>query len=307
MKIMCVFITSVIAVSGLAGCATVSGTPLSPYGNAKAGLRTIEKQEPVTPPPGYTLIWNDEFEGNEVNPEKWAFQEGTGAEYGLTRWGNNEAQNYRKENAGVSDGCLRITVKKEPYANMAYTSARLFTQPTFSFQYGRIEARIKLPAAEGLWPAFWMLPEGSEYGNWAASGEMDIMENKGRIMTETSGAAHYGGAWPNNVFSAKTYHFPAGSSAADFHVYALEWTDAELKWYVDGELFFTLSEWYTTDADGSPVQKGAPFDKKFYILLNCAVGGNFDSGITPPDSFEQAEMAVDYIRVFQRDADMLSR
>jgi beta-glucanase (GH16 family) len=302
--------------SGLAGCASASPgealfetTPPKLESAVTPETLAAEMPEPILISDGYKMIWNDEFDGldgNAPDEKKWAFQEGTGTEYGLTQWGNNEAQYYLPKNASVKDGRLFITAKKESHEGMAYTSARLFTQPTFSFQYGRVEARIQLTGVPGLWPAFWLLPlpesggNNGAYGTWAASGEMDIMENRGRMMSETSGAAHYGGAWPNNVFSGETYHFPENESAEDFHVYALEWRETELKWFVDDNLFFTLTDWYTTGADGSAISKPAPFDKPFYILLNCAVGGQFDGGVTPPETFEQADMIVDYVRVFQK-------
>jgi beta-glucanase (GH16 family) len=250
---------------------------------------------------GYSLIWSDEFSGDAVDLSKWGFQEGTGTEYGLTQWGNGEEQYYRSENARVSDGNLVIKARRESFEGMQYTSSRLRTQPSSSFKYGMISARIKLPPVEGLWPAFWLLPNDNEYGAWAASGEIDIMENRGRVMSETSAAAHYGGAYPLNSFSSQSYIFPEGQSAAAYHIYSLEWTPESLKWCVDDNLFFELKDWSTLDSEGKPFDKPAPFDKEFCVLLNLAVGGQFDGFAVPPVDFEEAEMLVDYVRVYQKD------
>lgn len=256
----------------------------------------------------WQMIWNDEFDGsgtnvdtNGVNLDKWGYQNGTGAEYGLDGWGNNEQEYYSKDNLQVQNGLLTITAKKQNMNGKPYTSGRLWTSPTFSKQYGRFEARIKMPEGQGLWPAFWMMPKDSAYGTWASSGEIDIMEARGRLPQEVSGTIHYGKPWPNNKSTGADYVFPAGQSISnDFHTYAVEWEPGEIRWYVDDHLFQTANQW-SSEGVGLPDKYAfpAPFDKSFYIILNMAVGGTFDGNLNPPDSALPAQMQVDYVRAYE--------
>jgi beta-glucanase (GH16 family) len=253
---------------------------------------------------GYRLTWCDDFSGigsnvNErgVDLDKWGFQLGTGSQYGLTNWGNNEQQFYRSENATVSMGQLVIEAKKEIFGGMPYTSSRLFTQFTFSQTYGRFEAMIRLPAGEGLWPAFWLMPKDSVYGGWANSGEIDIMEARGRLPGEISSALHYGGSWPNRVYTSKRYTFQNGQTIEEDHLYAVEWDETEIRFYVNDVLYHTVTQWFNTGYDYP-----APFDQPFYIIINLAVGGGFDGNRLPPASLfdEPVEMVVSFVRVYQR-------
>jgi beta-glucanase (GH16 family) len=231
-----------------------------------------------------------------VDITKWAFQTGDGSQYGIPGWGNNEAQYYREENAFVEDGLLNIQLINEAYGEKNYTSARLWTNNIFSQTYGRFEARIKLPIGDGLWPAFWLLPDNTTYGTWAANGEIDIMEARGRLPGEASGAIHYGGQWPNNVYSSETYTFPSSQTINDFHIYAIEWTENKIQWFVNDQLYYETSDWYSENGDYP-----APFNTEFYIILNLAVGGIFDGNILPdPAIFNMPVlMQVDYVKVFQ--------
>src|SRR5688572_325549 len=203
-------------------------------------------------------VWSDEFNGTNVDSTKWSFDIGNG----MGGWGNNELQYYtsRPQNVYVTNGLLNIVARKEvpQYMGFDYTSAKLKTQNLFSKKYGRFEFRARLPQGKGYWPALWMMPQGSVYGGWAASGEIDVLENKGRQPTIVSGAIHYGGQWPTNTFSFAEYTFPNGGVATDFHVYVLEWSTNSLKWYVDGVLFQTRTSWYSTAAPYP-----APFDQPF--------------------------------------------
>ncbi len=256
---------------------------------------------------GWVISWCDEFTGegdnlnaNGVDLDRWGFQTGTGAQYGLTGWGNEEAQFYLEDNARVEDGRLIIEARRESHGGMQYTSARLYTKPTFSQTYGRFEAKIRLPIGEGLWPAFWMMPQDDVYGGWAASGEIDIMEARGRLPYQSIAALHFGAAWPDNVHTHEVYHFPAGQSINDFNVYAIEWEEGVIRWYVNDVLVKTSIWWYTQGHDFP-----APFDQDFYLLLNLAIGGTFDGGRLPPNSLfdEPVIMEVEYVRVYQRSED----
>lgn len=255
---------------------------------------TVANNSKVSPGGALTLVWSDEFNATRLDPQKWYFESGDGSQYGLTGWGNNELQWYLPDSAALSNGTLRITARKESSNGKAYTSARIITRDRFAFRYGRIEARMKLPAGQGLWPAFWLLPQDSPYGGWAASGEIDIAEarNLGSAGGNTIyGVIHYGGQWPNNVSSGESYGV-SSDITADFHTYALEWDPTEIRWYVDGILFAVRNSWFSSAA-AFP----APFDQQFYILLNLAVGGNFPGAPTTSTVFP-ATMEVDYVRVY---------
>jgi autotransporter-associated beta strand protein len=242
------------------------------------------------------MSWQDEFDGTSVESARWAFDIGTGTQYGLTGWGNNELQYYtnRSQNASVSNGTLKITALKENYGGQSYTSARLKTQGLFSQAGGRFEIRAALPTGQGFWPAIWMMPASDTYGGWAASGEIDIMEARGQQPDRVNGAIHYGGTWPSNTWSESTRVLPAGQTISSFHTYALEWDTAAtpaIRWYVDDVLYATKTLWWSSGA-----AYPAPFDKPFYMLLNLAVGGNYvgsPNGSTP----FPATMQVDYVRV----------
>jgi len=240
--------------------------------------------------------WQDEFDGATVEPARWTYDIGTGSQYGLTGWGNNELQYYtdRTQNASVSNGTLQITALKENYGGQAYTSARLKTQGLFSQAGGRFEIRAALPTGQGIWPAIWMMPASNTYGGWAASGEIDIMEAKGQQPDRVHGTIHYGGAWPSNTQSGATRILPSGQTIGTFHTYALEWDTSgspAIRWYVDDVLYATRTSWWSA---GSAYP--APFDKPFYMLLNLAVGGNYVGSPNTGTPFP-ATMQVDYVRV----------
>lgn len=241
----------------------------------------------------YELVWQDEFDGTTLDLGKWQPQIGTGCPQ-LCGWGNNELQYYRAENATVSDGLLTITARDELFGGAAYTSARLRTRNLADFTYGRFEMHAKLPVGQGLWPAFWMLPTDEVYGGWAASGEIDIMEYVGQDPDRVFGTLHYGGTFPFNQSSSNAFTLPQGTFDDEFHTFALEWEPCEMRWYVDGEPYATQTSWFS---DGGPYP--APFDQRFHLLLNLAVGGNLPG---PPDgttTFPQ-ELVVDWVRVFQQ-------
>lgn len=238
------------------------------------------------------LVWADEFDGTSVDINKWEFMLGDGSAYGIPGWGNNEKQYYRSQNATVANGELTITAKQESYGGKSYTSARLRTRYKGDWTYGRIEMRAKLPVTQGMWPAFWMLPTNSPYGGWAAGGEIDIMESKGSIPEQIHGTIHYGGEWPDNTYSGNTTNLAAGT-ATNWHVYAVEWQEGVIRWFVDGQLYSTKTNWYSTNGSYP-----APFDVDFHLLLNLAVGGWFPGDPDQTTVFPQ-DYIIDYVRVYQ--------
>ncbi|MGE7825548.1 family 16 glycosylhydrolase [Paenibacillus sp. NPDC093718] len=259
---------------------------------------------------GMNLIWQDEFNGTALDRSKWNYETGyyLNDDPNTWGWGNSELQHYtdRAQNVFVQDGKLNIKALNEPksfpqdpsrYAQ--YSSGKINTRDHFSLTYGRVDFRAKLPTGNGIWPALWMLPEDHVYGTWASSGEIDVMEARGRLPGATSGAVHFGGQWPTNRHLSGEYHFPEGQTFAnDYHVYSVVWEEDNIKWYVDGKFFFkvTRDQWYSAAAPNNP---NAPFDQPFYLIMNLAIGGTFDGGRTPDPSDIPATMQVDYVRVYK--------
>lgn len=254
----------------------------------------------------WSLVWSDEFDGNSLNSENWNIQNGDGSEYGLTAWGNAEQQWYKEENISVVDGNLVISAKEEPTNGYPYTSGRMRSDNKVDIKYGRIEARVKTPIGQGLWSAFWMLPTDSAYGGWASGGEIDIMEavSPGVNDDVTYGTLHYGMPWPLNT--------SAGGNADrtpidEFHTYAIEWEQDEIRWFIDDVHFATVtsdtwwSYFYSSNEQGYVSAPKAPFNQDFHLLFNLAVGGYWP-GSPNADTVFPAEMLVDYVRVYQCDS-----
>ena len=257
-------------------------------------VKLYDPDTPVPPtidyPEGYnTLYWSDEFNGDSLDTSKWTYEIGNG-DWG---WGNGESQYYTNSNDTVSDGVLTISAKKQKVDNFDYTSTRIKTQNKVKFTYGYVEAKIALPAVNGMWPAFWMMPNNSVYGGWPHSGEIDIMEARGRVRYTSSSAIHFSNA------GGHTYNTneKSGHDITEFHKYAVEWEEGAISFYVDDVMYFTnnKSQWSTQNSSSET----APFDQDFYIILNLAVGGQFDNWTMPPENFVSAAMRIDYVRVFK--------
>jgi beta-glucanase (GH16 family) len=243
--------------------------------------------------PNWKLVWSDEFDGDSIDTSKWGFEiDGKGG-------GNGEEEYYtdKPENAHIENGNLLITAIKDGTDSEGnkhrFTSARMVTKGKFSWKYGRFEARIKMPTGRGVWPAFWLMPQDNVYGTWASSGEIDIVEEVGDKPNTAFGTIHYGDKWPGNVHTGDKWIDPSGILADDFHVYAVEWEEGQIRWYIDGKLYQTQTKWYTKAAPFP-----APFDQKFFIILNFAVGGAWPGRPSPDTVFPQS-MVVDYVRVYQ--------
>ena len=243
-----------------------------------------------------TLVWSDEFDGpgkSLPDDTKWSFVTGGGG------WGNNEIEYYtsRLQNAFL-DGAGRLVIKalRENYtgpdhATRNYTSARLITKGKFSQKFGRVEARIKLPFGQGIWPAFWMLGDNIDTVGWPNCGEIDIMENIGREPSANHGSLHGPGYSGGSPLSG-VYTLPRGQRFSDaFHVFTIDWEPTVIRFYVDGNLYETR-----TPADLS-AGKSWVFDHPFFILLNVAVGGNWPGSPDSTTVWPQT-MLVDYVRVY---------
>ena len=241
---------------------------------------------------GWKLIWSEEFDYTGFpDSTKWSYD----TEGNVYQWGNNEAQYYtsgRKENAWVSDGVLRITALKEPMEGRSYTSARLITKGKGDWLYGRFEIRAKLPTGRGTWPAIWMLPTDWEYGDWPKSGEIDIMENVGYYPDTIVGSSHTE-KYNHAIGTQKNAKIACPDCYKAFHVYALEWEEDEYRLYVDDQLYFT----FKNEGTGYEVW---PYDKRFHILLNLAIGGNWGGQKGIDDSLFPHVFEIDYVRVYKK-------
>ncbi|UOB18380.1 carbohydrate-binding protein [Abyssalbus ytuae] len=230
----------------------------------------------------WTLVWQDEFNGSISSD--WVFETGNGN----SGWGNNELQYYRQENATVENGSLVITARHESYGGYNYTSARMKTQGRKSWKYGKIEARIAMPSFMGSWPAFWMLGDNISSVGWPACGEIDIMEH---INTEaqTHGTIHWE---DHNALYANYSDATPVNPVTDYHIYTVEWDEAAIKWFVDGNLF------HEANISGG-INGTGEFHNNFFILLNMAIGGNWP-GFNIDNNAFPATMRVDYVRVYQK-------
>lgn len=251
-----------------------------------------EEKKDTTEIPGWTLVWFDEFNYDGYpDPKKWNY------DVGGHGWGNNELQYYTEfelNNARVENGKLIIEARKENYQNNLYTSARLVTKNKGDWTYGRFEIRAKLPSGRGTWPAIWMLPTDWNLGNgsWPDNGEIDIMEHVGYDPGVIHASIHCNKyVWTNNTQKTATIKIPDCTS--EFHNYILEWSDSEIKIYVDDKHYFTFQN----------ERKGWeywPFFKNFHLLLNIAVGGNWGGAQGIDDSIFPQKMEVEYVRVYKK-------
>jgi beta-glucanase (GH16 family) len=301
-----------LAASGAAGASTVlanggdSGRSSSSFAGANsagyAGTNAAGSggasgadagSDTMQPPAGWVLAWSDEFNGaigDSLDKTKWAYDVGPNN-------ANMEQEFYtaRPQNSGYDgQGHFLITALHEDYMGYQYTSAKFTSSGKYEPTYGRLETRIKLPAGKGLWPAFWAL--GTNIGDvgWPACGEMDIMETVGDQLTMNHGSLHgpgYSGSSP----LTGTFTLPNGATFDDdFHVFAAEWEENVVRFYVDDNLYETR-----TPADVPPGKKWV-YDHDVFMILNVAVGGTWPGD--PDNSIFPRSMAIDYVRVYERPA-----
>lgn len=236
-----------------------------------------------------TPTWADEFDvPGAPDAANWGY------DLGGSGWGNHELGNYTNlpANVSIAGGFLTITAKKESSGGMNYSSARLVSKNAGDFLYGRVEVSAKLPAGKGTWPAIWMLPSGTwAYGDWPASGEIDIMEHVGYDPNVVHFSAHTKAFnWVINTQKSAAINVPG--AVTDFHKYRLDWTPYALRGYYDDAVVFT----FVNDGKGFA---DWPFDKPFHVLLNLAVGGDWGGAQGVDDSIFPVSMVVDYVRVYK--------
>lgn len=278
-KNIIILVLFVLASSYIFGCSENDDNPV------------IESDPPGSDLEGYTLLWSDEFDGSGIDASKWIHEvDGEGG-------GNNELQYYtdRPENSYVVDGVLHIVALQEEYTGpdgtRYYTSARMTTQTTKSFMYGRIEARLKLPYGQGLWPAFWMLGINISDVGWPRCGEIDIMEMIGGEGKDnvTHGTLHWYD--DGHKYQGGNTQLSSGKLADDFHIYAVEWDENKIEWFFDDQKFYSMEITSETMSE---------FHQHFFIILNVAVGGNWPGNPDTSTSWPQ-EMQVDYVRVYEKE------
>jgi beta-glucanase (GH16 family) len=238
---------------------------------------------------GYTLVWNDEFNGAALNQSDWSFQNGDGCP-NVCGWGNNELEYYRPDNLFFQDGKMIIEARKENFSGKPYTSSKILTEGKKTFKFGRVDIRAKMPKGKGIWPALWLLPQASVFGGWPRSGELDLMEYLGHETNKVYGTLHFGPG-PGSIQIGKNYVLPNGAFSDEFHVFSIEWKQDQIKWFVDGNLFGTANK-----ADFGT--NNYPFNEQFYFIFNMAVGGNFPGNPDASTLFPQW-FIVDYVRVYQ--------
>ena len=269
---------------------------LLPSANAQSSRAATE--------PKWALVWSDEFDGaagRSVDAASWQIDSTDGCGRGNCGWGNNEKEYYSGATENLTldgHGHLMIVARRAAaglscyYGPCRYTSGKITTRGKVAAKPGRVEARIKLAKGQGLWPAFWLLGADDPPIPWPDCGELDIMENHGSNVQSTSSAIHGPGYFGNTPFVHATA-LSQGGFSEDFHTFAVVWDSLSVRFFVDDSLHYTV-ERREIERYGRWV-----FDKPFFIILNLAVGGNFD-GDPKSDAMLPATMLVDYVRVYER-------
>ena len=247
----------------------------------------------------YKLVWSDEFNGTTLDQTKWSFETGNNG-----GWGNSESEYYTDgtQNCSVQNGLLYITAQKQSYGGYDYTSVRIKTQNKFSFEFGKVEARMKLPYGKGIWPAFWLLGDNISSVGWPSCGENDIMEmiggsgGTGATGSALSDSTVYGTLhWyqNGNASAGGKYSLGSGKFSDDFHLFGVIWTSNNIQFYVDSTIYFQVNT--------SPSAMSA-FRSRFFIILNIAVGGVWPGYPDSTTVFPQT-MQIDYVRIYQDTSD----
>ena len=238
----------------------------------------------------YELVWADEFDTDGLpDPALWAFNVGGGG------WGNGELQYYMpKGNASIENGVLTIEARKEKRGNCSYSSARMITRNVTDWLYCKIEVSAKLPSGKGTWPAIWMLPTDGVYGDWPASGEIDIMEHVGFDPDVIVQSIH---TKRTHGDAASNHSVKVPGVREEFHTYGMEWLPDRIIFSVDGEQTYVYEKPET--AEGDRASDTWPFDQRMYLLINLAFGGTWGGSMGIDEECLPARFEVDYVRVYQ--------
>lgn len=285
------FTAAVIMISGIfVGC-TKEATPDTTPETSVTKTETPELN-------GYNLLWSDEFDGDTLNEENW------NRELRDPGWTNNELQEYTDsdDNIFVRDGKLVLkAIKTEKDGKEYYTSGKVNSQNKRDFMYGKVVVSAKVPEGQGLWPAIWMMPQDEQfYGQWPKCGEIDIMEVLGNQVDTAYGTLHYGE--PHAEQQGTVVLTDGSTFASEFHEYSVEWEPGEFRYYIDGEHYLTINDWFTAVNGEDEKPYPAPFNQPFFVQMNLAVGGNWPGNPDETTDFDNAEFEIDYVRVYQKDA-----
>ena len=238
-------------------------------------------------------IWSDAFNYEGLpDPVKWSYDLGDGCPK-ICGWGNNELQYYQAnslKNSRVENGLLTIEAHRENFHNSSFTSARLVSKYKGDWLHGKMEIRAKTASSKGTWSAIWMLPTDNEHGNWPKSGEIDIMEHVGYNPDTIFGTVHTE-SFNHNIGTEVGDQLFIPDADEAFHVYAVEWEADKIDFFIDDKKYFTFNNQNKTFAE-------YPFDKKFYLIMNLAIGGNWGGKMGVDESFFSQKMQVDYVRVY---------
>lgn len=244
---------------------------------------------------GYSLLWHDEFDGDVLDESIWT------REVREPGWTNQELQEYTTstDNVFVRDGKLILkAIKTEKDGADYYTSGKVNSQNKKDFMYGKVVARAKVPAGQGLWPAIWMMPQDEQfYGQWPKCGEIDIMEVLGSRIDTAYGTIHYG---EPHAEQQGTVVLENGTFADDFHEFSVEWEPGEMRFYIDGEHYHTVNDWFSAVNGEDEKPYPAPFNQPFFVQMNLAVGGTWPGNPDETTDFDKAEFEIDYVRVYQK-------
>lgn len=262
---------------------------------------------------GWELVWADEFDGETLDTEKWNTTDSYGRD-ACFGGGNQEQQCYSENHSTIRllEGHLALIA--HPADNLpngkSFQSARIQSRGKLDIRYGRIEASLKLPVGQGVWPAFWMLPSDRAYGDWPHSGEIDIMEAvnigtpckhcSGGIENRVYGSAYFSDKWPRKGALVNPVELV---NVQSFNRFAVEWTPDTITWLINDVAYASINskDWHSRHeaAAGNP---RAPFDQDFHLILNLAIGGNWPEhqnlGGISRDGFPKF-LLVDYVRVYR--------
>jgi beta-glucanase (GH16 family) len=240
------------------------------------------------------LVWADEFDYTGApDPDKWDYDLGDGCP-DVCGWGNNELEYYTKaaSNVRAEKGMLVIEAHRDSLGGKAYTSARVVSRRKGDWTYGRVEVKAKLPRGKGTWPAIWMLSTDWKYGGWPESGEIDIMEHVGFDPGVIHGTIHTE-AYNHVKKTQKEGKITIADAQDAFHVYAIDWTGNRIDFFVDDQLYHTVTR------DPKDDFRGWPFDQRFHLIMNIAVGGNWGGAQGVDETIWPQRMEVDYVRVYE--------
>lgn len=291
-----VFLSTVMLLGCAAGCSEEAEQKQSEEIIIESPIASTSTPDVIPQYDGYKLLWHDEFDGNSLDTDIWNYEP---HEPG---WTNNELQEYTTSEANVfvREGHLIIKAIKtiDPNGKDYYTSGKVTTHNKKDFTYCKIVVCARVPKGQGLWPAIWMMPKDeSYYGQWPKCGEIDIMEVLGNQTDIAYGTVHYG---EPHAQQQGVYKLAAGTFNSEFHEFSVEWEPGEMRFYIDGNLYKTVNDWFTAVSGGEEKPYPAPFNQPFFVQLNLAVGGTWPGNPDETTDFSNAEFEIDYVRVYQK-------